>query len=188
MGIRKGPQEGEKLVGGKEFPSWLMNLFPSLTREDEDEFNSFLDSHSDRTIRPIESEFRKKFIEDGFDATSYRLNLVSLRKDFLKKAGVQILKNETGARINFTPLTLNDSVNAFFGELIAEHSAGGTKEEVYKRQKERAMERMILEEDSTLRKSIRWCRKDKITTIAMLISLIVLVTCAIYWIAYLLLA
>lgn len=154
----------------KEMPAWLMNMFPSFTREDETEFNLILDSYP--SAKQVEAEFRARFIADGYDETKYRLALVHMRREYVERMAKTMPKNDLDSRMTFAKLEMRDSAYEFLSELVVESAAGG---DFYRRQKERALSRKILEEPGIA----DWVKKNKGKTLALLaISPFVLITFA----------
>jgi len=173
LGLRQPPKAGEQAAGGKEIPGWLMNLFPSFTREDETEFNLILDSHTLRDAKQIEAVFRDNFITDGFDETKYRLGLVHFRREYLERMRNPMPENKSGGQLIFKPLQMKDSASEFIDQLIDIHTnpAGGTDQEKYACQKKIALDRKLLEKTSLLKKVFSWTKENKGKTVALFFTI-----------------
>jgi hypothetical protein len=168
LGLRHQPQAGEKLADGKEVPSWFLNLFPSLSRDDENEFAIILNSNSDPDVKIAESVFRRNLIADGYCATTYRLGLVGFRREFSERMRSPMPEDKF-ARMTCETLHLKDPANEFLREILREYVSTGTHQEVYERQRQIAMDYNLLEKVGTLKKIIRWFPANKDKTLALVL-------------------
>jgi len=167
LGLREKPAPGSEEE--RSIPNWFLHLFPSLTQEDEIEFNLARDSYPDTNLRAVETTFREAIIRDGYDETNYRLMLVGLRREYTDRLHHPAPEDKSGGRLSFEPITLRDSCTEFFSELLAESSAAGTPEEIYERQKKIALGRKLLKKTGTLKRVAHWVHENKLKTILLLI-------------------
>ena len=186
LGLRQPPKPGEAGPGGKEIPGWLLKIFSSLTKEDETEYNLILDSFPDGGIRPIEAEFRKDFIADGYDETDYRLSLVDLRREYMERLRNPAPEDKSGGRLAFTSITLRDSCTEFFSELLTESNTTSTPKEIFERQKKIALDRKILKKTGLLKRIFSWSQRHKLETILWIVLTPFLLVALIYQILNLL--
>lgn len=177
VAVMLGIQKGALATAGdgnndkvKEIPGWLLNAFPSFTREDETEFNLILDSYP--SAKQVEAEFRKKFIREDYDETKYRLAMVHMRREYVERMAKTMPKNDPGTRMTFAPLEMRDSVREFFSELIVESVAGGTPEEVYRRQERMALNRHLLEKRGAAKKIGEAVSQNKIDTVLTIVAIL----------------
>lgn len=154
----------------KQVPDWFLSAFPNLTRDDDNEYNLTLDSHPNPNAQVAAKEFRKNMIQEGIhDDVRYVVDLIKIRREFLERTKNPAPEDKSGGRLTFGNITLNDSVNAFFSELLAEKNIGGTDEEIYDRQKDRAKERNLLPKKHFLKKAVEWSRDHKAETLVGII-------------------
>lgn len=165
LGLRQHPQSGEKFPNGKEVPDWFLNLFPALSRDDENVFAIILSSNPDPDVKVAESIFRRKLLADGYCGTAYRLGLVGFRKEFTKLMR-DPMPEDKSARMTCEKLHLKDSANDFLREILREHVSPGTHQEVYERQRQIAIDYNLLEKVGTFRRILHWSKTHRIETIA----------------------
>ena len=158
-------QSDSNASGGREkqAPNWLMQVFPSLTRDDNNEYNLALDSHPDPATRTAAKKFRSMMEKEGiYDVEKYVVNLIKVWREFMERTKNPPPESKSAERIVFEKITVNDSVKAFFSELLTEKTVGGTEEEIYNRQKDRAYERDLLPKKHWLKKLREWFGKNKL--------------------------
>lgn len=155
-GLRRPGQGGDPQSGGvpeKQTPDWMMSIFPGLTRDDNNEYNLATDAHPDPSARLAAKKFRTMMRAEGvYDVEKYVVDLIKIWREFMERTKNPPPENKSGGRLNFEPVTINDSVKAFFTELRNEELAGGTEEQIYERQKLRAEERDLLPKKHALKK------------------------------------
>ncbi len=150
----------------KQVPDWILSAFPSLTDEDEVEYNLCLSSNPDPLSVHAAEIFEENLKNEGiYDEVKYRIRLLKIRREFLEKLRHPAPKDESGGRLGFKPLTLADPVIEFMDRLRDEVDAGGTTEEIFERQKEIANRRKLLEKISFTKKTILWIRNHKLETV-----------------------
>lgn len=155
----------------KEVPAWFLSAFPSLTREDEDHYNLILDSVSE-DAKSAAQEFEDNMFKEGVhDNIRYIVFLVKLRREFMEQTKNPASVNKGRTRLDFGQVTLNDSASAFLQELLDEINNGGTPEEIYVRQKERARKRKLLPKKHWLRKVY----ENKVATLCYFVAAILLI-------------
>ena len=172
LGIRK--PDSKTTIEGKErqVPDWVLSAFPNLTREDDTEYNLALDSHPNINAQLAAKEFRATMVkEDIYDDVRYIVDLIKIRREFTERTKKPAPPDKSGGRLKFEPLNIKDSVNAFFSELLAEKNLGGTPEEIYTRQKERAKERNLLPKKHIAKRCVEWIGSHKAETVVGIILL-----------------
>lgn len=151
MGLRQPPKPGEAVVGDKQVPNWLLSAFPSLTAEDEVEYNLILSS-----LNPTEKIALKLFesslkSEGVYDEVKFRVLLVKIRREFLDKMRNPMPENKS-TNLTFGNLQLNDAVSDFARLLEAERIAGRTPEEIFCNQKLIADNMKLIERKNIFKK------------------------------------
>ncbi|KKP67120.1 MAG: hypothetical protein UR66_C0009G0099 [Candidatus Moranbacteria bacterium GW2011_GWE1_35_17] len=151
MGLRQPPKPGEAVVGDKQVPNWLLSAFPSLTAEDEVEFNLILSSLSTAKKNALKMfEFLLK--QEGiFDEVKFRVLLVKIRREFIEKMRTPVPENKSQT-LTFGKLKVNDAVSDFAASLAKENVAGITPEQVFENQKLIADNMKLIEKKSFLKK------------------------------------
>lgn len=151
MGLRQPPKPGEAIVGDKQVPNWLLSAFPSLTAEDEVEYNLILSSLSSTgkiTLKLFESLLKSEGI---YDEVKFRVLLVKIRREFLDKMRNPMPENKS-TTLTFGSLQLNDAVSDFAALLEAENVTGRTPEQIFQSQKLIADNMKLLEKKNIFKK------------------------------------
>lgn len=148
----------------KQIPGWLMSAFPNLTRDDDNEYNLILDSLSPNA-KIAAKEFRAMMAKENvYDDIKYIVYLVELRREFIEKTTHPTGVNKGKTRLDFGSITINDSVEAFFKELLDEKVIGGRPKRVYERQKKLALARNLLPKKHLAKKIHEWTSTHKAET------------------------
>jgi hypothetical protein len=188
LGLRDKPAPGSDEE--KSLPGWFVSALPGLTDIDEIWQNLIIDSHPDRRIKAIERAFRKKASYDPemrYDIEKYRTRLLGMRREYIELLLKTAPKNEQGNRLQVEPLMLRDSCYEFFTELIEEVDRLGNTDEIYQRQKEIALYRNILVPMGSIKKTLHAAGNNKLPSLSVIIMIITLLLCGIFWIPYCLL-
>jgi len=156
--IRGG--EGEKKAIS-QLPMWLIELFPSLTKEDESEFNLIMSSFPDEKIRKVEATFRERFKLEGYDETYYRLNLVEMRREFMKRLKSPAPKDESEGRLQFKAIKLSCPAEDFLQAILECPEKYKNKEKIYQCQKKISLDRLVLKKTSFFKKFFSWAGNHK---------------------------
>lgn len=166
IGLVKRSPQGGGMMGGegvppskeKQTPDWILSAFPSLTREDDNEYMLGLDSVSSeakKSAKKFRAQMKKEYV---YDDIKYVVNLVKARREFMEQLKHPAPDNKGADRLAFEKIILKDPIVCFFGELLEEERLGGTPEEVYERQKEDARDRNLLTK-------IHWLKKYRLEII-----------------------
>lgn len=162
LGARQPPKQGETLPGGKEVPGWLMSAFPSLTNEDEKEYNFALSSHDGVGARSAAEDFERNILAEGiYDEVKYRVVVVEIHREFMEQIRRPAPKDESGGRLKFAEITICNPFHEFMDRILAEKNAGGIQKEIFERQKQIALDRKLLEKIHLAKKVARWVRENK---------------------------
>lgn len=167
MGVKKPSQSlgGGEEGGGetiKQLPMWVIELFPGLTREDENEFNLIMSSFPDKKIRKVEATFRERFKKEGYDETYYRLGLVGMRREFMKRLKSPAPKDESGGRLQFEAVKLSCPTEDFLQTILECSEKYNEEEKIYQHQRKIGLDRLVLKKISPLKKFFSWAGKHKI--------------------------
>lgn len=181
LGLRKPLKEGETLPSGRQVPGWLLSAFPWMTDEDETEYNMTLGSHPDRAAIVAAEEFEETLKRKGkYDEVKYRIRLLKIYREFMEQTRHPAPKDESGGRLTFQRVQINDPAIEIMDRFLEERLAGGTPEEIFNRQMRIAMNRKLLEKKSFLKK----LSENKLASLLFLLSLIIAIPCAIYRLIY----
>lgn len=153
FGFRVGGKQGAAPAKGEGIPEdkSLTDMTPAgWTLKDEIEFGGVVSDHTDIRISDIEWAFRKRFREK-FDEDHYRKIIIGFNRDYWNKMNNPPKKNE--GPIKFKDTEVTNSARVFFDQLIAAVNEGGTADEIYKRQLERARGWGLMKEISTTSKA-----------------------------------
>lgn len=165
-GLHQRPNAGSEEEGS--ISRWVLDLLPFLSLDDEAEFLSALYSLTP-AMREAEAEFRDRFIAEGrWDRIHYRLMIVKMRRHFIKELNHPAPENKS-ASMTFSPLKIRDSVRAFFADILKAKKAGGSKEEIYRRQKELAINREVLKKTGVFKKIAHWLHDNKLKIVLLLV-------------------
>lgn len=173
LGLKPSPKPGETLPSGKEVPSWFMSAFPWLTNEDEKEYNFALSSYTDPEpisdpafdleVKIAAEEFERKIATEGiYDEVKYRVLVVEIHREFIEQTRRPAPKDESGGRVKFANITINNPFHEFMGRLFAETD--------FELQKQIALDRKLLREKHFLKKCFEWSRKNKLLTIVIVFT------------------
>ncbi|MFZ2226739.1 MAG: hypothetical protein WA064_05375 [Candidatus Moraniibacteriota bacterium] len=158
LGLRRPNQGGNQQQPGetseKQMPIWLMEAFPGMTHDDDDEYSQIKDSHPEPDAKTVAEEFEENLDKEGiYDPIRYIINLVGLRRRFIEQSKNPSPEAKQTERLSFQKITINDSAEAFLSELLAEKVTGDNAEgTVYERQKKRALRRNLLPKIHVLKK------------------------------------
>lgn len=182
LGLKKPAQAGGTgQTEEKRVPNWVLNAFPGLTRDDDNEYNLALDSHPSIEARLSAEEFEEMVKKDNlYDEVRYVVNIVELRREFMERLKHPAPKDESGGRLSFDPITLRDPVILFFDRLLEEKNRGGSPEETYERQREIAMKRKLLTKKHLLK---RLC-ENKTSAVIYLVAAVFFAFGLMYFIPY----
>ena len=151
MGLRQPPKPGEAVVGDKQVPNWLLSAFPSLTAEDEVEYNLILSSLSTskkNTLKIFEFLLKQEGI---YDEVKFRVLLVKIRREFLDKMRNPMPENKS-TTLTFGKLKMNDAIADFASLLAKENVAGRTSQQIFENQKMIADNLKLIEKKNFFKK------------------------------------
>lgn len=174
IGVRQPPKPGEPVIGDKQVPNWLLSAFPSLTAEDEVEYNLILAS-----LNPIDKTTLKLFEfllkrEGIYDEVKFRVMLVKIRREFIEKMKSPVPETKPSAPLTFGTIQLNDAVSDFASLLSAENTAGRTPEEIFENQKLIADNLKLIQKKSFFKKLLENKMETVLGVIFALLAIIAL--------------
>jgi hypothetical protein len=154
LGLRKPAQAtetGTVASAEKQVPNWFLSAFPSLTRDDENEYLLALCSHPDPDARAVAEKFEEELKKDPrYNNVKYIVNIVELRREYMEKLKNPAPKDPSGGRLSFEPITLRDPVNIFFSRLLEEKNRGKSPKKTYENQRQLAINQKLLEKNGYL--------------------------------------
>ena len=170
LGLRQSPKSGEpSRPGEKQVPNWILSAFPSMTDEDEIEYNLVLSSNPNKDAIEAMEEFDENIREEGvYDEVKLRVRLVEIRREFLERLNHPAPKDESGGRLNFSVITIKDPVIEIMDRILEEETySTKTFKELFERQKRIAINRKLLEKKHFLKKCFEWSRENKGKSVAI---------------------
>lgn len=164
----------------KRIPDWMLSMIPEEFSIEDEIWKNLIKSSCD-IPGAMESEraFREMASKDPdcFDMGKYRKMLMEMRKEYLEQSRKPVIKNEGNTRLVFDPITFRDPCNTFFSELLEEQNRGGSVEEIYERQKKIAIDSDLLIRMNTPKKIGRWILRNKLKTLALIITVPIIFIC-----------
>lgn len=160
-GDQKMGPDGKPEIELPHVPNWAMNAFHFLTTEDEQEYNQILDRFSkDPGEQMIFFKFKNRLVKEDYDEDHLRLMLVNLNRDWI---------NRKDAKKTEIP---NSAVN-FIEDIVLLNGK-------YSQQKKLAEEKKFLKKISSGKKIFLWSSKNRAKSIALLISIPVVLICTFF--------
>jgi len=155
----------------RQIPGWVLSSMPSLTDEDEIEYNLIIASLTDEHKEVLE-KFEEQLKTEGiYDEIKFRVLLVKIRREFFERMKNPIKKNES-ENLKFEDIKLHDPVLDFVKRLNKEKQAANvTPGEIFEAQKKIAINLKLIEKKHFLKKRL----ENKTETVFGLIFFLLLI-------------